>query len=65
MSEYGKGKAKFSEKQLKKFIQCLITKRILDEQLPPSNDKCTTPNICIGRNADKLRNNEEQFIYFR
>ena len=65
VNEYGKGKEKFTEKQLQKFIQCLISGRIFDEQLPSGNDKCTTPSLCVGPIAVKLKNNEACFIHYK
>ncbi|CAB4007636.1 ATP-dependent DNA helicase [Paramuricea clavata] len=65
VNEYGKGKEKFNEKQLQKFIHCLINGRVLDEQLPSSCEKCTTPYLCVGPNGTKLKNNEVGFIHYK
>ena len=45
VNEYGKGKNKFSEKGLLKFIQCLIIENIVHEQLPSANENGTTPYL--------------------
>lgn len=62
---YGDGKNIFSEKMMKKFLQCLITERILDEQLRSGNDNCTTPYICKGPNACKLENGKSYFYFYK
>ena len=64
LREYGMGKEKFSEKQLLKFVQFLIIDNILVEQLPPANEKSTTPYIVKGNNATKLINKELCFYFF-
>ena len=61
---YGKGQNKFNEKGLLKFIQCLITENILQEQLRQANDKITTPYLVKGNNASRLTNREIVFLYY-
>ncbi len=51
VNEYGKGKEKFTEKHL--------------QQLHSGNDKCTTPSLCVGPIAVKLKNNEACFIHYK
>ena len=46
---YGKGRNKFNENGLLKFIQCLITENILHEQLRSANDKMTTLYLVKGK----------------
>jgi len=61
---YGKGRNKFNEKGLMKFMQFLITENILHEQLRPANDKQTTPYLVKGNNASRLTNKELTFLYY-
>ena len=46
--EYAMGKNKFSERELQKFIQSLITESIFVEHLPSVNENSTTPHILKG-----------------
>ena len=61
---YGKRQNKFNEKELLKFIQCLITENILHEQPRLANDKMTTPYVIKGNNASSLTNKEIVFLYY-
>lgn len=63
--EYGTGKDKYSEKQLLKFVQLLITDNILLEQLRPANENSTTPYLVKGSNASKLIDRELCFYFFK
>ena len=63
--EYGMGKDKFSEKQLLKFVQFLITDNILAEQLRPANENSTTPYLVKGNNASKLADKELSFYFYK
>lgn len=64
VNEHGKGKNKFSEKGLLKFIQCLIIENIVHEQLPSANENSTTPYLVRGINASRLTNSELTFLYY-
>ena len=64
VNEYGKGRNKFSEKGLLKFIQCLIIENIVHEQLPSANENRTTPYLVKGTNASRLTNRELTFLYY-
>ena len=64
VNEYGKGKNKFSEKGLLKFIQCLIIENIVHEQLPSANENSTTPYLVRGINASRLTNSQLTFLYY-
>ena len=59
------GKDKFSEKQLLKFVQLLITDNILAEQLCPANENSTTPYLVKGNNASKLVDKELCFYFYK
>lgn len=59
MREYGKGKEKFSENQLLRFVQFSITEDIPDEQLPIATEKSTRPNLAKGIDASKMVNKEQ------
>ena len=65
VAEYGKGKEKFSEKQLLRFVQFLITENIVVERLPPPNENSTTPHLARGMNAFKLINKELCFYFYK
>ena len=65
VAEYGKGKEKFSEKQLLRLVQFLITENIVVERLPPPNEKSATPHLARGMNAFKLINKELCFYFYK
>ena len=64
VNEYGKGRNKFSEKGLPRFIQCLIIENIVHEQLPSANENSITPYLIRGINASRLTNSELTFLYY-
>lgn len=63
--EYAMGKNKFSERELQKFIQSLITESIFVEHLPSVNENSTTPHILKGANAQKLSNREIKVYFYK
>jgi hypothetical protein len=55
---FGAGKGKFSFFTASTFVQLLITKNILKENIPSSNDVTTNATISIGDGANALLKGE-------
>jgi len=65
VGEYGTGKDTFTEKGLLKFVQYLVIESIVQEQLPPVNEKAATPYLVKGVNALKLINKQISFYFYK
>lgn len=58
VQKFGTGKGKFSFQSASKFIQLLIVRNILKENIPSSTDATSTATISIGSEARALLNDE-------
>lgn len=56
--KFGAGKGKFSMQSASKFIQLLIVRNILKENIPSSTDSTSAATISIGSEARALLNDE-------
>ena len=58
VQKFGAGKGKFSMQSASKFIQLLIVRNILKENIPSSTDSTSAATISIGSEARALLNDE-------
>ena len=58
VDKFGAGKGKYSFQSASKFIQILIVRNILKEELPSSTESTSTATIAVGPEARALLQDE-------